>query len=214
MKREDSRPKAIIFDFDNTLVDSKKIIAQAFARTCELYGMDSDVLTQNGYNIQLSLRENFPKLFHDKWREAEEYFYDYYNQYSKNIEPLEATTEMLSYVFGNEIPMAIISNKKGHILRNEINNISGWNNFFKIIIGSSDLSADKPSIIPVQHVCEFLNVPSSKNVWFVGDSDVDIKCANDSGCFSVLYGDASIEEKPKMHIQSHNELINHIRRVL
>ena len=61
-----------------------------------------------------------------------------------------------------------------------------------MIVGALDLDEDKPSTVPVRFVANKLGIALDENVWFIGDTETDMKCAIDSGCFPVLYGDIAI----------------------
>jgi phosphoglycolate phosphatase-like HAD superfamily hydrolase len=38
---------------------------------------------------------------------------------------------------------------------------------------------------------EATHIVPGKDVWFVGDSDVDLECAEACGCTSILYGESA-----------------------
>ena len=54
------------------------------------------------------------------------------------------------------------------------------------IIGANDALKDKPSREPVDLALRGSGLEAGPAVWFVGDSDIDIECAINAQCTSVL----------------------------
>src|SRR4051794_23008064 len=68
---ESSSPTAVLFDWDNTLVDSWKTIFYAINKTLAAFGLEAWEEDFALSNIQYSGREVFPKLFGDRAKEAQ-----------------------------------------------------------------------------------------------------------------------------------------------
>ena len=64
------RPDAIIFDWDNTLVDTWPVIHAALFETFTAMGHVPWTLEETKARVALSMRESFPKLFGDRWAAA------------------------------------------------------------------------------------------------------------------------------------------------
>jgi phosphoglycolate phosphatase len=75
------------------------------------------------------------------------------------------------------------------LLRREVTRL-GWSEYFGSLVGAGDAPADKPACEPVHLALAASGVPPGPNVWFVGDTAVDIECARNSGCVGVLLADA------------------------
>ena len=56
-------------------------------------------------------------------------------------------------------------------------------------------AVDKPASEPVHLALAPSGVPAGAEVWFVGDTAVDMECAQNSGCVAVLLGDAGPSEE-------------------
>ena len=69
------RPRAIIFDWDNTLVDSWHGIRQALNATLVKFGLEPWTMDQVHARVRKSLRDSFPGLFGERWEEAGAFFY-------------------------------------------------------------------------------------------------------------------------------------------
>src|SRR5215469_18744035 len=71
-----SRPRAILFDWDNTLVDSWATIHEALNAVMTAMGKPSWSLQQTKERVRLSLRESFPIHFGNRWEEARRIYLD------------------------------------------------------------------------------------------------------------------------------------------
>ena len=69
-----ARPKALIFDWDNTLVDTWPVIHAALFETFTAMGQTPWTLAETRLRVRLSMRESFPILFGDRWTAAREIF--------------------------------------------------------------------------------------------------------------------------------------------
>jgi phosphoglycolate phosphatase len=63
----------------------------------------------------------------------------------------------------------------------------GWSAHFRRVIGAGDAIADKPHPAPVAKALEGSGIPPEK-AWFVGDTALDMKCAQSAGAVPVLLG--------------------------
>ena len=66
-----ARPRAILFDWDNTLVDSWATIHEALNFVMGAMGKPEWSLDDTRTRVRLSLRESFPMHFGERWREAQ-----------------------------------------------------------------------------------------------------------------------------------------------
>ena len=55
--------------------------------------------------------------------------------------------------------------------------------------------ADKPACDPVHLALEGSGVVAGEEVWFVGDTSVDMECAINSGCVPVLLDNGALPEE-------------------
>src|SRR3954453_5361092 len=68
--RKITRPHAILFDWDNTLVDSWATIHEALNVVMAAMGSPLWSLQETKQRVRLSLRESFPLHFGERWEEA------------------------------------------------------------------------------------------------------------------------------------------------
>src|SRR5579884_366854 len=65
-----ARPRAVLFDWDNTLVDSWATIHHALNIVMTAMDMPQWSLAETKSRVRLSLRESFPRHFGARWEEA------------------------------------------------------------------------------------------------------------------------------------------------
>lgn len=187
-------PKAILFDWDNTLVDSWAVIHAALNHTLSEMGHATWGREETEIRVRSSLRDSFPTLFGADWPKAEKLFYDYFGAiHLSHLEPLPGAAELLHYLSDRHIYLAVVSNKRGAFLRKEAAHL-GWDRYFAVLAGAGDAARDKPA---VEHVDLALKaatgVMAGPDVWFVGDTDIDLHCAHNAGCTPVLVRDLAPE---------------------
>ena len=111
------------------------------------------------------------------------------------------------WLHSQNIPTAVVSNKNGDRLRKEIKTLD-LSHIFYCAIGSGDTSEDKPSSKPLLHALEQKNLKASSDIWFVGDSIVDILCAHHAGCTPVSVGmQADFCQHPKIRAKNCDGLL-------
>ena len=86
-----------------------------------------------------------------------------------------------------QIPMGIVSNKLGDLLRREVAHL-GWSDYFFGIVGAQDAEFDKPHPAPIHLLLEKAGIEAGPAVWLVGDTDIDIRAALAAGCSALLVG--------------------------
>jgi phosphoglycolate phosphatase len=189
------RPRAILFDWDNTLVDSWATIHEALNFVMEALGKPVWSLEDTMSRVRLSLRESFPLHFGERWEEARSIYLDRFRAiHLDRLTPLPGREAMLRSLFAQGIFLGVVSNKTGPLLRREVERL-GWSGFFGSVVGAGDAAADKPACEPVHLALTPSGIPAGEDVWFVGDTAIDMECARNSGCVGVLLGEAISAEE-------------------
>ncbi len=206
-------PRAILFDWDNTLVDTWPIIHEALAVTFEAMGAPAWTFEETRRRVGRSLRESFPRLFGARWREAAEiYFQAYEARHLERLVAMPGAERMLGALREQGLYLAVISNKTGRYLRREAEKL-GWSAYFSSLVGAGDAPRDKPAPDPVVLAMAGARVTPGPLVWFVGDSSIDMELAHGTGCVPVLLRERAPEETefarhpPAMHLRSCDELV-------
>lgn len=207
-------PRAILFDWDNTLVDSWPVIHDALNTTFRAFDKPEWTLDETKARVRHSMRESFPPIFGDQWEQAGEAFYARYAKiHATEIVAAEGAENLLKTVKQLGIYQGVVSNKTGSFLRAEAVNL-GWSDYFSNIVGALDAPRDKPDPAPVLMALAQGDIAPDKDVWFVGDADIDMTCGAQVGCQPILLrpnppedGEFS-EHPPTMHFSSCHHLCN------
>ncbi len=188
MDRTLVRPRAILFDWDNTLVDSWATIHEALNLVMAAMGKPLWTIEETRRRVRLSLRESFPVHFGARWEEARQIYLDHFRAiHLDRLASLPDRGELLRGLAAEGIFLGIVSNKTGALLRLEAERL-GWSGFFGSLVGAGDAVVDKPDAAPVRLALAPSGVAAGEAVWFVGDTGVDMECAHNSGCVPVLLG--------------------------
>ncbi len=183
-----TRPRAILFDWDNTLVDSWETIHEAL--NVVMAAMDRPLwsLPETKARVRLSLRESFPLHFGEHWEEARRIYLDVFRTiHLERLRPLPGSGELLQQLADCDIFLGVVSNKTGALLRREAESL-GWSTLFGSLVGAGDAVLDKPHAAPVMLALQPSGIPAGDAVWLVGDTGIDMECAYNSGCIPVLLG--------------------------
>lgn len=180
------KPKAILFDWDNTLVDSWAIIFDALNFTFEAFGKDLWTMEQTRVRVRKSLRDSFPEVFGDDWKKAADVFYGRFDEiHISQLNPIDGAGDMLAQLADSGIFLGVVSNKRGEYLRKEAVHL-GWDVHFSSLVGALDAKQDKPAKDPVELALADYQHKSGPDIWFVGDADIDMECAVNSDLTPVL----------------------------
>lgn len=211
------RPKAMVFDWDNTLIDSWPAIHDANNHTLEAFGLKPWTFEETKARVRKSMRDSYPELFGDRWEEAGRVFYERFSvRHLETVTPLPGAAEMLAGLRADGIYLGVVSNKKGDYLRDEARHL-GWDAYFGRIVGAFDAARDKPAPEPVDMALAGSGVFPGSTVWFVGDTGVDMECGVNAGCLPVLVREAApVEEEfirhpPAIHVRDCEALLNLVR---
>jgi phosphoglycolate phosphatase len=182
-----ARPRALLFDWDNTLVDSWSAIHHALKATFEAMGRQPWTLDETRARVRRSARESFPALFGARADEAAEIFYrTFENEHLANLCAREGADLLLhGLAEGALYYLAVVSNKRGDLLRREAAHL-GWDKYFGRLVGALDAARDKPAVEAVEMALAESGHTPGPQVWFVGDTNIDMQCAVEAGCLPVL----------------------------
>jgi len=93
----------------------------------------------------------------------------------------------------------------------------GWSDFFNRLVGANDAARDKPAVEAVDLALADSGLRPGPEVWFVGDTDIDMTCAVAASCTPVLLRpEAPAKDEfpgstPDLHVASCQALLEVIR---
>lgn len=179
-------PQALLFDWDNTLVDTWPCIIQAMNATLTAMGHPTWSEDEAKARIAKSMRDAFPALFGDRWPQAKEIFQSSFaSVHLQMLEALSGAEQLLQTAQRLGLYVAVVSNKSGPFLRAEAKQL-GWEPYFRALVGAGDAVNDKPARDPVTMALADSGLSDMSRVWFVGDNRVDMECGYGAGCRTVL----------------------------
>jgi phosphoglycolate phosphatase len=212
-----SEVRALIFDLDGTLIDSKLDLALAVNAALEEMGRAALPHEQIfGY-----IGQGAPKLIaralgkgatQEECRRGLEFFIQYYSIHKlDNTSLYPGVRETLDALAG--MPMAVLTNKPVGASRGILQGL-GLAETFQIIYGGNSFERKKPDPMGVETILrEFGAAPAQ--VMFVGDSEIDVQTARNAGTWvcGVTYGFGShrlAEFPPDLLVDNLTELVPHL----
>jgi phosphoglycolate phosphatase len=187
------KPRAVLFDWDDTVVNNWHIGVDSINATLVHMGMEPWSEAEIRRRSGLSARDAFILLFGaDRWQEADRVYYDTFRKLSEaqGVKLVEGIDDVLAALARAGVYMGVVSNKRGDLLREDVRR-AGFTGYFGGIVGAGDAAADKPDPAPVKLALDGSGIRPAADVWFVGDSHTDMICAHRTGCSGML-----IETKP------------------
>lgn len=183
----------VIFDLDGTLLNTLEDLADSTNYAMRAFGLKERSINEvrnfvgNGVDV---LIERAVEGAISKERELE--CLDVFKQhYSKNMDnktkPYDGIMDVIKELLKRGYHIAIVSNKFDAAVKGL--NVDYFEGLFPVAIGASDTVAKKPAPDSVIKALQELHSDKERAV-YVGDSDVDIMTARNSGlpCISVTWG--------------------------
>lgn len=210
-------PKAVFFDWNGTLVDSFRFLHTAHNHVRNILGIEPFTLEVfEGYFGQ-PREKLYKELYGDHIESAKAHFERFVlENHMKYLQPMPGAVSLLESLHKLAIPCGVVSNKKVDLIHVEIKSFD-WERFFVSVVGAGEASVDKPSPAPLLLAIERsrLNLNCAE-VWFIGDTDNDLQCAQAAGAISVLIAKRSDYENlsKRFRIDLHAENCDQIRAFL
>ena len=180
------KPRAVLFDWDNTLIASWDIIHESLRLTFVDLAREPWSFAQTKAWVRRSMRDSFPELFGADAARAEHLFYQHYRAHHlRRLTPLTDAVGTLAALHREGLPLGVVSSKQGDLVREEAAHL-GWGGYFGRIVGAGDGPVDKPAPEAVALALEGASVAAGAHVWYVGDTGIDVTCARNAGCIAVI----------------------------
>lgn len=192
-----SRPHAVLFDLDGTLIDSIALILQSaqFAFVDHDGPVPSDAEWLAGVGTPLVAM--FRKYARDETQvDALIARYREYQipNHDRLVHAYDGVVNTVRWLRAAKHPLGIVTSKTELLAQRGIDCI-GIGDCFDVLIGCDTIALHKPDPAPVHAALERLGVPAT-NAFFVGDSVHDMYAGNAAGVTTVaaLWGPFTREE--------------------
>jgi len=184
--------RALIFDLDGTLIDSKQDLIRSVNAMLVKMGRESlHEDTISGY-----IGHGAPKLVARalgngataaEREQALKFFLAHYEEHKlDSTRPYPGVAEALEQL--REFPMAVLTNKPVRVSRRIVKGL-GLANYFRAVYGGNSFETKKPDPLGARRILEELGATAGETM-IVGDSEVDVQTARNAGTLAaaVNYG--------------------------
>lgn len=211
--------KTVLFDLDGTLIDTLQDLMDSvnFVLRANNFPERSyeEIRRFVGSGIPKLIKRALPENVNEDVTElCVSQMYDYYSRNCKNkTAPYDGIMELLDELKSRGILTAVITNK-AHLEAAKLSN-ELFEDRIDLIIGAKDNLPLKPAPDGIYEALKILETEKENSI-FVGDSEVDIRTANNAkvNVVGVLWGfrdkKALEKEGAKNFISVPMELLNHI----
>lgn len=179
--------KGFIFDLDGTLINSLDDIAQSMNRALAFYGLNPHpaqaykLFVGNGVKV---LAQRAAAQNSTKWEEVYAFYMEDYQKNSRvHTKPYEGIMEMLTSLCDQNIPVAVFSNKPHRDTLQVVKHFFPAVPFVAIR-GQVEGIPVKPDPMGALLVAKEMNL-DPKNIYYAGDSGVDMACATGANMVPV-----------------------------
>ena len=192
MEARFSKIRALIFDLDGTLIDSKlDLIHSVNAMLREMKRPQLESETISGYighgAPQLVARAMGGSATEEELKHARQFFLGYYEDHKMdNTAAYPGVAETLERLI--HMPMAVLTNKPARISMRILKAL-GLEKYFRAIYGGNSFESKKPDPFGAATILRELAVAPQESM-IVGDSEVDVQTARNAGMLAaaVNYG--------------------------
>ncbi|WP_029322466.1 HAD family hydrolase [Butyrivibrio sp. AE3004] len=188
-----SKYKAVIFDLDGTLLYTLEDLKNSVNFALEKNGFETCTLSQIQYRVGNGVQKLMERcvpdgLLNPAFEKAFSDFKEHYKIHcNDNSGPYEGIPELLKRLKESGYKLAIVSNKFMDATK-ELSELY-FKDTIDVAIGETKDIRKKPAPDTVIEAMKILGVTAKDSI-YVGDSDVDINTAKNSGmpCISVAWG--------------------------
>ena len=195
------RYRAVLFDFDGTLLDTLQDLAESVNSVLSRSGFPEHSLEAYrhfvGEGIEELARRVLPEGHRDEGTITKTLIdvrQEYRQRWPNHTRPYEGIPELLDALTARRVKMAIVTNKPDDSTRTMAARLlPRWK--FDVIVGATTEMPRKPDPKGALEASRLLRL-SPEAILYVGDSDIDMKTANAAGMYAVgvLWGFRSADE--------------------
>lgn len=194
------KEKALIFDLDGTLIDSLTDIALCANEVLKEFNLPIHEIEEYklfvGSGSQILIENCTPKNTSNKLitKILKRFKIVYDGKLQGNTKPYDGINKVLETLKNKNYKIGVLSNKPHEFTIKYVEEFFSDYNIIEVH-GQKDSVPAKPHPIGAINIAEKFNLPS-EDIFFIGDSDVDMKTAKSAGmvAIGVSWGFRSVEE--------------------
>jgi HAD superfamily hydrolase (TIGR01549 family) len=174
--------RAVLFDWDGTLVDSAERTYRCYVRVFSAYGIGYDQSAfERTYSPDWYRTYEDVGLAREHWPEADARWLSCYETETSRLVP--GAREALERLARAGLAQGLVSSGDGSRVRREIQAL-GLEPFFGAVVCGGETARRKPDPDPLLLALERLSLPAAAAA-YVGDSPEDVAMAKSAGAFAV-----------------------------
>lgn len=200
-------PRAVLFDWDGTLVHTGNALLTAHNAVRDAFGLSKftpdDVIESARHGTSA---DSFKILYPGREAEALKIFYaSVFDVYVNEQVPIGGALEVVNVLLSHGIKIGIVSNLNHEALTKSLAKSVFPADRFSVMLGAAPAERrGKPHPDPVYLALDQMGIPRDQagKVWFVGDMATDEGAAKASGCKFVYFTGGLSEESEQIRMQA------------
>jgi len=196
--------KAIVFDVDGVLIDSNKIIVEAYQKTAEKLGLR----IQSSHEVVGLMGRPLSKITKILWPKSnvELYMKEYRSLFMDEnlvLPAVRGAVDAVREIRESGFRVGVLSGKTLFFIKKHLRE-AGFNiNWFKAMVSFETTKKHKPDPEPLLFVINQLDVKPEETI-YVGDAISDYECARDAKVeyFAVLTGSLRRKDLEKLGVKN------------
>lgn len=223
-------PRAVLWDWDGTLMNSLPLLNKAINRVRADFGMEPEPQAETHRYSSMPKERIITARFGDRAAEAMKLYMGHIQTEHDTIaqDPFlrqglmkQGSDAVLKALYTAGVPMGIVSNKTSSYLQREIELLC-WEHYFVLAYGPQDLIHPKPDPRAALQALDAMGVAPGPDVWFVGDTSADMATAIGAGLTYICYAPDPLDladddpqaDQAALVLASYDELLPHLGALL
>ena len=181
----ETRPYAVLFDLDGTLIDSIALLLASMKHTFQGRSRkptDDEWIEGLGTPLPKQLTP-YVESDEDRERLVNRYRTFQHENHDRLMSQYAGVIDTIALLYQRGHPLGVVTSKGNTMMERGLKFI-GADDYIEVAIGYDSVHIHKPDPFPVRAALEKLEYQASEAV-FVGDSPHDIKSGNDAGVITI-----------------------------
>jgi HAD superfamily hydrolase (TIGR01549 family) len=180
-----TKPKAVVFDLDGTLLDSMTAAPAAYVETISSLGgprvTAAEIVAMWHVGPASTVLCSF--LSREISPDDIECYYRHLDQAITDLRAFAGVADMLDLLKRRRYKLGVYTaaTRRAAALMLDV---TGLSEFFSVLVGGDEVSQPKPAAEGILLACDRLRV-SPTEIAYIGDTDLDLLCARNAGALGI-----------------------------